>query len=95
MYAQFYYKGTVCFCQASKGTVCYFIFMLIDEIQIRLREAIKTSGISQKELAKLIGINASTISKYMRLAKYPSLETFALICKAIDVSSDDILGLNR
>ena len=67
--------------------------MLINEIQKRLREAIRTSGIAQKEIAERAGVNPSTISKYMRLDKYPSIDTLALICKAIDVSSDEILGL--
>ena len=65
----------------------------IEEIQKRLREAIQYSDMSQKELAEKLGINPSTVSKYMRLDKFPSLDTFANICKILDVSSDDILGL--
>ena len=65
----------------------------IDEIQNRLREAIAQSGISQKDLADKLGINPSTVSKYMRLDKYPSLDTFANICEVLDVSADEILGL--
>lgn len=65
----------------------------IDEIQKRLREAISQSGISQKDLADKLGINPSTVSKYMRLDKYPSLDTFANICEVLDVSADEILGL--
>ncbi len=67
----------------------------IKEIQKRLREAIEYSNISQKELANRLGINPSTVSKYMRLDKFPSIDTFANICKILDVSSDDILGLNE
>ena len=63
--------------------MCYCFFMItIKEIQLRLREEIKWSGISQKELAEKLNINASTVSKYMRLDKYPSLETFANICES-------------
>ena len=65
----------------------------IKEIQTRLREAIKTSHISQYEIAKKLGITQSTVSKYMRMDKFPSLETFANLCKILDVSADDILGL--
>lgn len=65
----------------------------ITEIQKRLREAIQYGNITQKELAKKLGINPSTVSKYMRLDKYPSLDTFANICEILDVSADDILGL--
>lgn len=65
----------------------------IEEIQQRLREAIELSHLSQKELAEKLGINPSTVSKYMRLDKYPSLDTFANICQILDVSADEILGL--
>ncbi len=67
----------------------------INDIQKRLREAIKYGNISQKELAEKLGINPSTVSKYMRLNKYPSLDTFANICEILDVSADDILGINK
>ena len=65
----------------------------IEDIQKRLREAIQYGEVSQKELAQKLGINPSTVSKYMRLDKYPSLDTFANICEILDVSADDILGL--
>ncbi|MCH5148227.1 MAG: helix-turn-helix transcriptional regulator [Clostridiales bacterium] len=65
----------------------------ISEIQKRLREAIKFSAISQKDIAAKLGINQSTVSKYMRLNKYPAIDTFANLCKILDVSADDILGL--
>ena len=62
----------------------------IEDIQKRLREAIQYGTISQKELAKQLGINPSTVSKYMRLDKYPSIDTFANICNILDVSADEI-----
>ncbi len=65
----------------------------MQEIQKRLREAIQYSNISQKELAEKLGVNPSTVSKYMRLDKFPSIDTFANICQILDVSADDILGL--
>lgn len=75
-------------------TMCYYLYMItIQEIQNRLREAIKYSNVSQKELAEKLGINPSTVSKYMRKDKYPSLDTFANICEILDLSADDILGL--
>lgn len=67
----------------------------IEDIQKRLREEIKSSDISQKELAKRLGINPSTVSKYLRLDKFPSLETFANICEILDVSADEIFGLKK
>lgn len=71
------------------------IMISIYEIQMRLRDAIKSSNITQKELADRLGVNPSTISKYMRLNKFPSLDTFANICDILDVSADEILGLDK
>ena len=65
----------------------------IEHIQKRLRDAIEESNLTQKEIAEKLGINPSTVSKYMRLNKYPSLDTFANLCKILDISSDEILGL--
>ena len=67
--------------------------MLIDDIKLRLRAAIKDSGLSQKEIAKRVGVHPSTVSKYVRMEKYPSIDTFAELCRAIGASSDRILGL--
>ena len=65
----------------------------IAEIQIRLREAIEDSHMTQTEIAKQLGISQSTVSKYMRLNKFPSIDTFANLCQILDVSADEILGL--
>ncbi len=67
----------------------------IQEIQDRLRNEINISGKSQKEIAKALQINPSTVSKYMKHDVYPSLETFANICEVLDLSADEILGLNK
>ena len=67
----------------------------LKDIQKRLREEIKNSSFSQKEIAEKLGINPSTVSKYIRLDKYPSLDTFANLCEILDVSADEILGLKK
>lgn len=71
----------------------YFYMITIETIQLRLREAISNSGMTQKEIAKAINVSTGTISKYMRIDKYPSIDTFANLCKVLDVSADEILGL--
>ncbi len=65
----------------------------LQDIQKRLREAITESKLSQTEIARRLGVSQSTVSKYMRLDKFPSLDTFANLCEIIDVSADEILGL--
>ena len=90
----FYYNTTLCLCQVYYCTLCYHFYMIsIYDIQKRLRDAIASSSLSQKQIAVKLGVNPSTISKYIRLDKFPSLETFANLCFILDVSADDILGL--
>lgn len=67
--------------------------MELNDIQIRLREAIKNSGIPQKEIAKKIMVSPQTISKYMKQDIFPALDTFAKLCKLLDIKSDYILGI--
>lgn len=84
----------MCLLSSKKGMMCYYKDMIkVEEIQKRLRESIEYSHLSQKEIAERLGINPSTVSKYMRLDKYPSLDTFANLCEILDVSADEILGL--
>lgn len=72
-----------------------FYMITIKEIQTRLREAILTCPLPKKEIAKRLGINQSTISKYLYQDKYPSIDTFANLCEILDVSADEILGLRK
>lgn len=72
----------------------FLVMITIEQIQKKLREAIRTAPITKKELAKKLGINQSTVSKYLHQDKFPSLETFANLCKILDVSADDILCIS-
>lgn len=86
----------MCLLSSKNCTLCYHNHMIdIKDIQKRLRDEIGASGMTQRELAEKLHINPSTVSKYMRLDKFPSLDTFANICEVLDVSSDEILGLKR
>ena len=51
--------------------------------------------ITQKEIAKQIGVSFQTVSKYMREDVFPALDTFAKLCKLLDVQSDYILGIEE
>ena len=81
-------------CRLCNCPLCYIAIMIeSSDIQRRLREAIRTSPISQKEIAERSHVDPSTITRYMRDDKFPSIDTFANICEILDVSSDEILGL--
>lgn len=69
--------------------------MGLQEIQVRLRAAIKNSGLKQKDIAKAIGVSAQTVSKYMKDDIFPALDTFAKLCALLDISSDYILGISK
>ncbi|MBE7081078.1 MAG: helix-turn-helix transcriptional regulator [Clostridiales bacterium] len=84
------------FCQEKNCPLCYYFCMIeLKDIQKRLREEIKNSNLTQKEIAEKLGINPSTVSKYLRLDKFPAIDTFANICEILDVSADEILGLRK
>ena len=67
--------------------------MNLEDIQIRLRECIKNSPYSQKEIARAVNVSPQTISKYMKQNIFPALDTLAKLCKLLDVRADYILGL--
>lgn len=66
----------------------------LSQIQQNLAQALKNSGMTQSQLAKLLGVTQSCISHYIKGDIIPSLDTFANICLILDESSDFILGLD-
>ena len=67
----------------------------IEIIQKNLCEAIKTSSLTKKQIADKLGVNPSTISRYLHNGTFPAIDTFANLCEILDVSADDILGLKK
>ncbi len=63
----------------------------LEQIQKRLAEIIKQSGMTQNELAKKIGIKQQQISCYINGQKMPALDTLANLCKILDVDANYIL----
>lgn len=65
----------------------------LEEIQKRLAEAIKMSGLSQTEIARRLGVSQQTISHYVKGDKMPSLDTFSNLCVILDLEPAEILGI--
>ena len=64
-------------------------------IKQRLKEEIFNSGLTKSEIAHRVGVSPEMITKYMTTKKLPRLDTFARLCKALDVSADYILGTDH
>lgn len=64
-----------------------------DIIKQRLVEEIKNSGMTTIELGARVGVSPEMVTQYITTKKLPKLDTFAKLCKVLDVSSDYILGL--
>lgn len=64
-------------------------------IKERLIEEIVLSKLTTVEISKRIGVSPEMVTQYKTTKKMPGLETFALLCKALDVSADYILGLEK
>ena len=67
----------------------------LEEIQKRLAETIKQSGLTQTELANKLNVRQQTISKYIKGTVFPALDTFANLCAVIDADPAYILGLSK
>ncbi len=65
----------------------------MDMIKERLREEIKASGLTTVEIARRVGISPEMVTQYTTTKKLPKLDTFARLCKELDLSADYILGL--
>ncbi len=63
----------------------------LEQIQERLAEMIKQSGISQTALAKQIGVCQQAISSYVHGKKMPALDTLANLCVVLDLDANEIL----
>lgn len=59
----------------------------------RLKTAMDIKGISQKELAELVGTTEVTISRYVNDTRSIKIEYIIKICNALQISSDWLLGI--
>ena len=67
----------------------------VAEIQQRLAEVIRQSGLTQTELARRLKVTQSSIAHYKKGDKLPALDTLANLCKILDVSPAYILCFDQ
>jgi len=71
----------------------YNVVEIEEEIRKNLIEAAKLSGMTNTEITKQAGLSVSMFTDYKNKGKLPSLVNFAILCKILDVSADEILGI--
>lgn len=65
----------------------------IENIRNKIIENIKTSGLTQAEICKRLGIKTPTMSQYLSGRAMPALDTFANLCAILDLDANEILCL--
>jgi len=63
----------------------------LEQIQKRIEEAIRQSGMTQMAIAKAIGVSQQVIYSYAHGRKLPALDTLANLCKLLDLDANYIL----
>lgn len=66
---------------------------MYDIIKQRLTEEIKNSGLTTVQIAEKIGVSPEMITQYTTTKKLPKIDTFAKLCKELNLSANYILGL--
>ena len=64
-------------------------------IKERLSEELKNSGLTTIEIARRIGVSPEMVTQYCTTKKLPKLDTFARLCKELDLDANYILGLDN
>ncbi len=64
-------------------------------IKKRLNEELKNSNLTTIEIATRIGVSPEMITQYRTTKKLPKLDTFAKLCKELDLDANYILGLTE
>ncbi len=69
--------------------------IVLKQIQDKIIQSIKESGLTQTELAKKLGIKQPTVGQYLSGRAMPALDTFANLCAILDLDPAEILCLNE
>lgn len=67
----------------------------LKQIQEKIIESIKYSGLKQSELAEKINVSQSAIAHYKKGDKLPALDTLANLCKVLDIDANEILCITK
>ena len=66
-----------------------------DLIKQRLVDELNSCRLTTTEIAKRVGVSPEMITQYRTTKKLPKLDTFAKLCKELDLDAAYILGLTK
>ncbi len=64
-------------------------------IKQRLKEELTACPLTRAEIANRVGVSPEMITQYITTKKLPRLDTFARLCRELDLSAEYILGLRN
>ncbi len=64
-------------------------------IKDRLSEEIINCGLSTVEISKKINVSPEMVTQYKTTKKLPRLDTFARLCRELDLDANYILGIKH
>lgn len=67
----------------------------INSIRVKIQEAVKESGLTQKQLAEKLNIKQQSIAQYLSGRAMPALDTFAKLCAVLDLDANEILCISE
>ncbi len=67
----------------------------LNEIQKKICTTIRSSGMTQSELARKLNIKQQTIACYLSGKAMPALDTLANLCEVLDLDANDILCIHE
>lgn len=67
----------------------------LEQIRNNFQQELKDCGLTQTEIANRLHLSKQTVSCYVHGKKMPALDTFANLCKELDIDALRILCLGE
>lgn len=71
------------------------MLITLDQIIKNFQQELKECGLTQTEIALRLNISKQTVHCYFHGQKLPALDTFANLCKELDIDPLHVLCLNE
>ncbi len=66
-----------------------------EQIRAKLVVAIRNCGVTQKEIAKRVGIAQQSLAQYLTGRAMPAVDTLANLCEVLDLDANDVLCIHE